>query len=102
MGKSSKLSHAIVISVLIAITILAILPFVMLVSISISNEQQVVEYGYSIIPRGIDFSAYKYVLQNPETNPSCLWCNGYLFSCSNGAGSAFHGYAGVSLIQARF
>lgn len=66
MGKSSKLSHAIVISVLIAITILVILPFVMLVSISISNEQQVVEYGYSIIPRGIDFSAYKYVLQNPE------------------------------------
>lgn len=67
MGKSSKLSQAIVISVLIAITILTILPFVMLVSISISNEQQVVEYGYSIIPRGIDFSAYKYVLQNPET-----------------------------------
>lgn len=67
MSKSRKLSQAIVISMLIAITILAILPFVMLVSISISNEQQVVEYGYSIIPRGIDFSAYKYVLRNPET-----------------------------------
>lgn len=67
MGKSSKLSQAIVISILVVITALVILPFIMLVSISISNEELVIQHGYSIIPRGIDFSAYKYVFSNPET-----------------------------------
>ncbi len=67
MGKSSKLSQAIVISILVVITALVILPFIMLVSISISNEELVIQHGYSLIPRGIDFSAYKYVFANPET-----------------------------------
>ncbi|MEG2669499.1 MAG: carbohydrate ABC transporter permease, partial [Oscillospiraceae bacterium] len=43
-----------------------IIPFVILVSISLSNEQDIVNYGYSILPKRIDFSAYKYVFKNPS------------------------------------
>ena len=41
-----------------------VIPFLMVVAISISNEADVVNYGYSIIPRHIDFSAYKMLFQN--------------------------------------
>lgn len=36
-----------------------------LVSSSISNEQDLFVYGYRLIPKSIDFSAYKYLLHNP-------------------------------------
>ena len=44
-----------------------VLPFVILVSISLSNEGDIVEYGYSIFPRHIDFAAYKYIFANPKS-----------------------------------
>ena len=44
-----------------------VLPFVILVSISLSNEGDIVEYGYSIFPRHIDFAAYKYVYANSKS-----------------------------------
>lgn len=46
---------------------LVILPFIILVSASISNETDILEYGYQLLPKRIDFSAYKYVFENPAT-----------------------------------
>ena len=51
--------------ILILLCACIILPFLLLVSISISNEQDIGFYGYQMIPRNIDFSAYKYVFRNP-------------------------------------
>ena len=51
--------------ILILLCACIILPFLLLVSISISNEQDIGFYGYQLIPRNIDFSAYKYVFRNP-------------------------------------
>lgn len=50
----------------IIFSILCILPFVLLISISLSKEADIVKYGYSFIPKNIDFSAYKIVFLNPE------------------------------------
>ena len=51
---------------LIILAVLIIFPFWMLVSISLSAEADIVKYGYSIIPKNIDFSAYEYVFKKPE------------------------------------
>ena len=51
----------------IAICALVIFPFLLVVSVSISNEKDIVEYGYQLIPKRIDFSAYQYVFKNPAT-----------------------------------
>lgn len=51
----------------IAICALVIFPFLLVVSVSISNEKDIVEYGYQLIPKRIDFSAYQYVFKNPTT-----------------------------------
>lgn len=46
--------------------ILVIFPFVMLVSISFSRESDIINYGYSIIPKHFDLAAYKYVFSNSK------------------------------------
>ena len=50
---------------LLVFSALCIIPFVSLFSISISNEADIVKTGYSLIPKHIDFSAYKYILREP-------------------------------------
>ena len=40
---------------------------VLVLSVSISNEADIAQHGYSVIPRSIDFTAYKYVLKTPDT-----------------------------------
>lgn len=52
-------------AVFIIICIAIIYPFCMLISASLSNEADLVKYGYSIIPKRIDLSAYKFLFENP-------------------------------------
>lgn len=51
--------------VFIILSLIFIVPFLMLLSVSISNERDVWEYGYRLIPKRLDFSAYKFVFNNP-------------------------------------
>lgn len=46
---------------------LIIYPFLMLVSVSISSEADIALYGYKLIPKNIDFEAYRYVFSNPAS-----------------------------------
>lgn len=52
--------------IFIVICLLVLFPFVLVVSVSLSNEQDIARYGYSLLPRQIDLAAYKYVFENPE------------------------------------
>lgn len=42
-----------------------LIPLVSIISISVSNEPDIVKNGYSIFPRIFDLNAYRYVLYNP-------------------------------------
>lgn len=50
--------------IMILLTISAVLPFVLLAVSSITSEEVINRYGYSIIPRAIDFTAYRYLLMS--------------------------------------
>lgn len=39
-----------------------LLPFLLMISSSITSENALLQHGYSFFPRGLDFSAYKYLL----------------------------------------
>lgn len=52
---------------LIACNVFFILPFLLVIAISISNEQDIVSFGYKLIPKQIDWSAYKLVFKNPDS-----------------------------------
>lgn len=43
-----------------------ILPLCMIVAISISNERDILNEGYRLIPRSLDFTAYKMVFESPQ------------------------------------
>jgi putative aldouronate transport system permease protein len=43
-----------------------LIPFILLVSISLSGEKDIYEFGYRLIPKRIDFTAYAYVMKNPS------------------------------------
>ncbi|MBE5039710.1 carbohydrate ABC transporter permease [Ructibacterium gallinarum] len=42
-------------------------PFLLILAVSFSNEKDVALYGYQLIPKKIDFSAYQYLFKNPDT-----------------------------------
>ncbi len=45
--------------------VLIIIPFVLLVSVSLSSEADIAQYGYEILPRNLDTAAYKFIFENP-------------------------------------
>lgn len=51
----------------IVLCVLFIVPFVLVIAISFSNEQDIIMEGYSFIPKHFDLSAYEYVFQNPTS-----------------------------------
>lgn len=67
MKKKNNITQIILILFLTLLSILVILPFVMIVSISISSETVIVDSGYSIIPKVIDFTAYKHIFASPDS-----------------------------------
>ncbi len=52
--------------VMILLCIFCLFPFLILVSSSITSEMTLVREGYSVIPKNIDFSAYKYLLTSSD------------------------------------
>ncbi len=64
MKKSNKILQGILILFFIILCIAIILPFILLVSVSLSSPESVAE-GYKLIPNPIDTSAYRYVFEDP-------------------------------------
>lgn len=58
--RMTRISHV----VLIVLTSFALIPFVILISSSFSEDLQIIKYGYSLIPRGFSTEAYQYILTN--------------------------------------
>ncbi len=57
--------------IMIILSVMVLFPLALLVMSSVSNEADIIKYGYSLIPKQIDFTAYKYIF---------------------GEGSVFHSY----------
>lgn len=64
--KKKKTSGQVILNIFfVVLCMIIICPLLILIGVSLSNEQDVVNYGYRIIPIRIDLSAYKYVFKNP-------------------------------------
>lgn len=50
----------------IVVCALTLFPFLLVVSVSLSSEKDIIANGYQLIPKKIDFSAYQYVFKNPD------------------------------------
>ena len=64
--KKSRTVQIVLMAVCLLLSITFIGPILMVVSASLSSESDILKYGYTILPREIDFAAYKYVFKNPK------------------------------------
>ncbi|MDY3917442.1 MAG: carbohydrate ABC transporter permease [Candidatus Limivivens sp.] len=51
----------------ILFSVICIIPFVTVISASLTGETDLAINGFSILPRKVDFSAYAYLFENPKT-----------------------------------
>lgn len=63
--KKGTLSQILLNSFFVLVCLAYILPFILVISISISSETAIDMYGYSLLPKVIDFAAYKQIFSNP-------------------------------------
>ena len=64
--KKISVSRIILHIILIAMSLTYILPLILMVSISISSQSDIAEFGYKLVPKHIDWQAYKLALENPQ------------------------------------
>ena len=62
-----KLSNLWIHMVFILFCAMIIIPIIAIVSISMSNESDIINQGFKLIPTSFDFSAYRYIFKNPHT-----------------------------------
>ena len=48
----------------IIMTAIFIVPFLIIISVSVSNEADISRYGFSLIPKTIDFTAFKFIFED--------------------------------------
>ncbi len=49
------------------ISLVCLIPFIMVISGSISEESEILRNGYSLLPRGFSLDAYQFIVQNPRS-----------------------------------
>ncbi len=65
-GRNSDSENIITNLFFLVFSILCLIPFLTVVSISLSNETDIAFNGYRLIPEKIDLLAYQYILNSPE------------------------------------
>jgi putative aldouronate transport system permease protein len=59
-------SRAVIIIVLAVMSFITLFPLLMIVSISLSNEVDIINYGFSLIPHKVSASAYEVIFKRPD------------------------------------
>ena len=73
--------------------LVTVIPFILLVMISISNEKDIALEGYKLIPKRVDFAAYRYLFNNPTSI-----VNAYKLTIFVSFAGTFMGLLAMSLI----
>ncbi|CAI6080664.1 carbohydrate ABC transporter permease [Cohnella sp. JJ-181] len=66
MGKSSKLQQSSIHILFIVLSIVVVLPFLLVIAVSLTDEKTLTAYGYQFIPRVFSADAYRYMFESPE------------------------------------
>lgn len=66
MKKSKKLNQLLINLLFVVLAAVFIYPFLLLVSVSFSNETDIINNGYKLIPEHFTLSAYKYLFSTPH------------------------------------
>jgi putative aldouronate transport system permease protein len=65
-NKNERLYQFVSQCILIVLSLMAIIPFVIMISTSFSENSKIIQTGYSLLPRGFSLDAYDYIFTNIE------------------------------------
>lgn len=65
-NKKNRFWNLLIHIVFVVLCATILLPFVLLIAISFSNEKDIYSVGYQLVPKNIDFSAYELLFSAPE------------------------------------
>ena len=63
----STTSRTVSLVIMIIISVLCLLPFVLMISASLTGEKELIKEGYKFFPRTVSFDTYKYLWAKRET-----------------------------------
>lgn len=66
MKRKERRQEIVLTIILVILALLIVTPFVILVSVSLTDEKMIGLYGYGIIPRKVALDAYRYIFENPK------------------------------------
>lgn len=66
MKKQNMIGQILLNALFIILAVAVVIPFIILVSVSLSNETDISYFGYKLIPKRIDLTAYRYVFKHPK------------------------------------
>jgi len=66
MVKNQRLFAGTVHLFFVVVCLLMIIPFLLIISISLSNEGSLIQHGYKLIPEQLDLSAYRFIFKVPQ------------------------------------
>lgn len=66
MRKKTLVGQSVLTIILACLAALIIIPFLVLVAVSFSEEKDILANGYKLIPENFSLTAYRYVLKNPH------------------------------------
>src|SRR5437868_5650811 len=53
-------------SVMIIVSLLCVVPMVLVLSVSVTSDADILKNGYSFFPEHFDLSAYRFIFNNPK------------------------------------
>lgn len=64
--KQFELSKVLINLLFIVLSVIVVLPFVLVVAVSLTDEKTIIKNGYQFIPESISLDSYRYLLDAPE------------------------------------
>lgn len=64
---AEKKLNAVLHVLFLIMAVMCIFPIVLVISISLSSDSSIMEYGYSLIPRELSLESYKFILEDPKS-----------------------------------
>ena len=64
-GKEQRTFDILGIVIMLVLAAICLLPFIMLISASITEENYIMQHGYGLLPGKISFQAYKTLFEHP-------------------------------------
>ncbi|MFW5836218.1 MAG: carbohydrate ABC transporter permease, partial [bacterium] len=101
-AKADRIAKLVMHLVLIVACVLCLIPMLLTIAISFSDEREIAYHGYRLVPRVFSLRAYEVILERPAALISAYWVTIRITVLGTLFGTLFMAMAGFSLSRRDF